>query len=209
MSYSYLNVSKGTLKMNKNQFPNESEIIIRHTQTWLLTSNESVKSLALDMLAPRLKKFAPENPTVAEQENWEASVSRMVHRYLKGTHPMPLSWKWQWLDCLPNKYRDSALKEIHAVHGFLDTLPEIENGTVCDASINEVLESVASMVSTAEPAHDGKYDERDSIESSNQMIDSLLGLAAKCLDEARKINAGTGAVGTRHNIHNFSMSEAE
>ncbi len=209
MSYLHLNVSKGTLKVNNNKFPNESEIIVRHTQNWLLTSNESVKSLALDMLAPRLKKFAPENPTVAEQDNWEASVSRMVHRYLKGTHPMPLSWKWQWLDCLPKKYRDSALKEIYAIHGFLDTLPEIESGTACDASINEVLESVASMVSTAEPAHDGKYDEKDSLESSNQMIDSLLGLAAKCLDEARKINAGTGAVGTRHNINNFSMSEVE
>ena len=195
--------------MNKVKFPNESEIIIRHTQTWLLTSNESVKSLALDMLAPRLKKFAPDNPTVAEQDNWEASVSRMVHRYLKGTHPMPLSWKWQWLDCLPSKYRDSALREIHAVHGFLDTLPDIEKGTVCNSSFNEVLESVASMVSTAQPAHDGKYDEKDSLESSNQMIDSLLGLAAKCLDEARKIHAGTGAVGTRHNINNFSLSEAE
>lgn len=209
MSYSCLNVSKGTLKMNRNQFPNESEIIIRHTKEWLLTSNETVKSLALDMLAPRLEKTAPDNPTVADQENWEASVSRMVHRYMKGTHHLPLSWKWQWLDCLPVKSRDAALKEIHAIHGFLDTLPEIESGTVCDASINEVLESVASMVSTAEPAHDGKYDERDSIESSNKMIDSLLGLAAKCLDEARRINAGTGAVGSRHNIHSFSKNEAE
>ena len=195
--------------MNKVKFPNESEIIIRHTQTWLLTSNESVKSLALDMLAPRLKKFAPDNPTVAEQDNWEASVSRMVHRYLKGTNPMPLSWKWQWLDCLPSKYRDSALRESHAVHGFLDTLPDIEKGTVCNSSFNEVLESVASMVSTAQPAHDGKYDEKDSLESSNQMIDSLLGLAAKCLDEVRKIHAGTGAVGTRHNINNFSLSEVD
>lgn len=209
MSYLYLNVSKGTLKMNNKQYPNESEIIIRHTQAWLFTSNETVKSLAVDMLAPRLKKFAPENPTVSEYENWVASISRTVHRYIKGTHPMPLSWKWQWLDCLPKKVREAALQEIYAVHGFLDTLPQIENGTACEASLNEVLESVASMVSTAEPAHDGKYDEKDSLESSNQMIDSLLGLARKSIDEARKINAGTGAVGARHNIHNFSTSEAE
>lgn len=195
--------------MNKTSFPNESEIIIRHTQDWLLTSNESVKSFALDILAPKLGKFSPENPTVSEHENWESSVSRMVHRYLKQTHPMPLSWKWPWLECLPKKHKQAALKEIHAVHGFLDTLPPIENGTVTEASFHEVLESVASMVGSAEPAHDGKYDERDSLESSNRMIDSLLGVAIKCLDEARKISAGTGAVGTRHNINNISTNQED
>lgn len=188
-----------------NLYKDEAEIVLRHTQRWLMNSNETVNSFAVDMLAPKLGRDAP--TTAAEYESWRSNLTRMVRRYFSGQHNMPLSWKWPWLECLPEPHKKNALKEIYALHGFLDTLPKIDAGTACDAALDELLSSVSDMVGNAAPAHDGVYDSNDSLEKSNAMIDSLLSLAVKATDEARKIHAGTGATGCRHSIHQLPIHE--
>ncbi|MBN8090482.1 hypothetical protein J0J26_20595 [Vibrio vulnificus] len=189
------------------RYKNEAEIILRHTKNWLMTSNETINSFAVDMLAPKVESEAPD--TAVEYENWRTNLIRRVQRYFSGSVQLPLAWKWQWLDCLPKKYQDAALKEIWALHGFLDTLPPITGVSSCDASLDQVLASVSEMVGCAAPAHDGVYDQHDNQEQANAMIDSLLSLAARCIDESRKIHAGTGAIGSRHNIAAFSTDGDE
>lgn len=188
-----------------HDYPDESTIIIEQTLEWFSNSNENINTFAVDILAPKLGKMFPETPK--EYEDSVTALRRQVRRYLGGSHPFPLAWKWVWLDCLPNKYRNKALSKICGIHGFLDTLPPIENGTGCDASFDELMHNVATMVSESAPAHDGKYDQNDQRDAADRYIDSMLTLAVGCIDEARKVHAGTGATGSRHNITKFTTDE--
>ncbi|MBD1559617.1 hypothetical protein HC752_21980 [Vibrio sp. S9_S30] len=182
----------------------EAEIIIRHTKNWFMTSQENAPSFATDILAPRLKNIAPSD-CAEEYAKWKGSLSRQVNRYLSGEHNFPLQWKHTWLDCLPKRHKESALKEIHAMHGFIDTLPPLEGAKTCNANLEKILNLVSEAVANAKPTHDGIYDENDGQEESNQWIDCLLSVAAACVDESRKVHKGTGAVGTRHNISRFNL----
>ena len=179
----------------------EDKIIIEATRAWLLASSESMTSFATDMLAPQLKMNEPES--LEDYERWEGSLRKRVSRYIGGSHPFPMSFKWPWLNALPKEVRRKCLREISAIHGFLDPLHEQDKNSTCQASLAAVMQDMAEVVANSAPAHDGVYNGNDDLSQSNDMIDKLLDLAETSIAEARKINKGTGANGTRHNLAKY------
>ncbi|MDG3089171.1 hypothetical protein P7F88_25245 [Vibrio hannami] len=186
-------------------FPDESQIIIGITKKFLLSSHISASDFAVKMLAPNIGEREPITDDGAIYSRWANTQARRVNFILNGERLFPLSIKWAWVASLPEAYAQECKKQLLAIVGHTIPLPSLEGAESVDASVPQLMMCSAEVTKNLEPAWDGVYDEKDSLDASNKLIDSLLDSATVSVAEARKVHKGTGAKGEKYDVIKFEL----
>ncbi|MES7579672.1 hypothetical protein U6Q50_12235, partial [Cutibacterium acnes] len=108
----------------------EDQVVIHYTQLWFSETSWSADRFASELLVPLLWDLgldeAVQAATAVEYENWKRAKGVQVGRVIRGTQKFPLAWKWAWIACLPEKYRQPCRQELLAIAGVMDIpLPSV------------------------------------------------------------------------------------
>lgn len=172
----------------------EDKIILEITKEWLQNSNNSQTEFAVKMLAPNIEEQEPESAN--DYSRWKGNLQKKVNRIMTGENPFPLAWKWAWVESLPDTYRKECRRKLAAAAGYMDALPELGESETVLANTAKIHEAFAKVILVSTSAHDGVYDERDSIDDANKQIDALCVLVEVSQEEIKRVHTGTGATGT-------------
>ncbi|WP_152432846.1 hypothetical protein [Vibrio aquimaris] len=186
-----------------NNIINEQEIIMTVTRQFLTETHLSHQDFAVNLLAPKMGEIEPKD--IVDWSRWVGAHKKRVQRYLSLELDMPLKLKWFWISALPNKYATLVKERLNAAQGYTLPLPVLSSCDSVVSGVPELLSASADIAKNLEPAYDGIYDEHDSLEASNKLIDSLLRSAVTYVEEARKVHNGTGATGSDFNVKDFKF----
>ncbi|WP_345865800.1 hypothetical protein, partial [Shewanella algae] len=182
----------------------EDQVVIHYTQLWFSETSWSADRFASELLVPLLWDLgldeAVQAATAVEYENWKRAKGVQVGRVIRGTQKFPLAWKWAWIACLPEKYRQPCRQELLAIAGVMDIpLPSV-SGTSSVANLSRLTLEFSQVLNASAPAQDGKYDEHDSKELTGVYIDELVDLVEAAVCELQAVTTGTGHHGRRRRI---------
>lgn len=176
---------------------NEQEVLLNITNQWLENTVATATSFAVELY----EKLGEDNlvkpiPATADEfSTWKNSALQRVSRILDGENPLPLSWKYYWLSCLPENIKQTALNQMLANSGYmLIALPSTQKINVKDetAKIDAISRQFADVIGESKPAMDGVYDARDKAIELQLLQDKLAELIAACYRESTVIEACTG-----------------
>lgn len=178
----------------------ERDVLIDQTSRWFANSEWSIDRFALERLAPALSAVGlvdlGDPQDIAEYQRLRRAWGVRVGRIFNETQPFPLEWKWVWLDCLPEQYQHRARSELLAMAGCFDVrLPEFiaaAGVTATPARLGVVMQEIADFISSATPAHDGRYDRNENPADVDRMLGEGADLLAALANELYSLSAGTG-----------------
>jgi hypothetical protein len=176
---------------------NEQQILLTITKQWIengtTTRSTFAEALFTKLAIDDLVKALP--TTANEFLTWKNTALQRVSRILDEEKPLPLSWKYYWLSCLPEHFKQTALSQMMANSGYmlvpLPANPKI-NSQETAAKIDVLSRKFADVIGGSKPAMDGAYDHRDDVAELQFFQDTLMELAAGCLREATVIKTCTG-----------------
>lgn len=176
---------------------NEQEILLNITKQWIEKTPATVSKFAAELY----EKLSDDNlvitPPVTADEftKWQNTALKRITRILDEEMPLPLSWKYYWLSCLPENIKQTALNQMLANSGYmLIALPITQKINVKDetAKIDVISRQFADVIGKSKPAMDGVYDDRDDATEVQLLQDKLMALVAACLREQTVIYNSTG-----------------
>ena len=182
----------------------EDQIIIAHTDRLINSTRISLDKFASDFLVPALeaagiiKYDAMEH--AGEYLHWRNRNCVQFHRVMRGTTKFPLSWKWPWVNNLPEPFRTECRRELLALAGVLDIpIPhsDAEHSGHAKSRISKIMNEFSHVVSAAAPTHDGILDGFDDPVATERYASELLDVLEEIKSELLAIKQGTGIVPTR------------
>lgn len=178
----------------------EREIVLRHTNQWFTQSEWNVERFAHELLAPALVaagliegalEESNGDAYLKERKAWATRLGRIFN----GTSPLPLEWKWVWINCLPTVLADDVRRECVELVGGLDIrAPRINHACTgpVPADLAGVLKEFGTFVAAATPAADGSYSLRDDPQAVDLMLREGLDVVMRMVSELLSVAAGTG-----------------
>lgn len=162
---------------------NVEQILLKHTQAFILNSQYSQSVFSSDILFPALETAGleklPQYQTTKEYTLWCQNKTRQMSGILNGNTNVPARWVNVWLSVLPAPYGVSARQEALALFGALN-LPDFSALAIPanSADLASLFVEVADVMRKgAQSCADGKYDENDDpqelLDLSNELVDVL------------------------------------
>jgi len=175
----------------------EEKVLVNITKQWIENTSATLSTFAVELCEKlAADSFVKEQPVTSnEYTTWENTAFKRISRILNGEHPMPLSWKYYWLSCLPENIKQLALNEMMANSGYmLIALPKTQKIDAKNelAKIDVISHQFADVIGKSKPAQDGVYDDRDDVKEVQLLQDKLMELVAACLREQTVIYNSTG-----------------
>ncbi|MFL7036477.1 hypothetical protein BCS71_25720 [Vibrio lentus] len=181
----------------------EDVIIITATRNWLQNSNHSQAEFATEMLAPNVKSQEPQGDEVSYTK-WRQNITQRVSCIMTGKQPFPLTWKWAWIEALPDEVRKVVESDIASLSGYLHVMPTLEGADTVEANTAKIYHDFSHLVKNSESSHDGVYDESDDLSVANVQADATLDLIETLIDELKRLHLGTGATGRVRHINQLN-----
>ncbi|CAH6984020.1 conserved hypothetical protein [Vibrio chagasii] len=181
----------------------EDVIIITATRNWLQNSNHSQAEFATEMLAPNVKSQEPQGDEVSYTK-WRQNITQRVSCIMTGKQPFPLTWKWAWIEALPDEIRKVVESELAALSGYLHVMPTLEGAETVEANTSKIYSDFSCLVKTSDSSHDGIYDHNDDLDKANAQADATLDLIETLIEDLKRLNLGTGATGRVRHINQLN-----
>lgn len=187
------------MECRENYSSNLAQIVIRHTRTYLQSSNirrdEFVKGpLITNLIESGVFESHPES--AEEFLRWEKTKCKQIERIIKCESPMPADFVFSWVAALPDSYRTKCLNDVCGAMGtFYTPLPSIGHKTEQSeilSNLSNVSREFADVLQHSLPAMDGMYDETDNKNDMQKLSNELLELIAACFVELGSINRASG-----------------
>ena len=187
----------------------EDQVILTYTNRMLSETRWTIEDFGSERIIPALRDdridVNPADPYTihndAEQYlRWKNKVGVQLGRIIRGTTKFPLSWKWPWVDSLPEPYHSQCRQELLSLAGTLDVpLPiiEIDHPQPTRSRIADFMRASADVLAAAAPADDGIYDETDDPEAVDRLADEIVDVIEVLERELLAIGRGTGRTGKR------------
>lgn len=159
----------------------EDQVIIGHTDRAINSSGLSLDKFASDLLVPELEKIGIIKYNAVESAGeymlWRNKNCVQFHRVMRGTTKFPLSWKWPWVNSLPEPYRTECRRELLAIAGVLDIpIPScsVTKAGGSKSRLAHIMREFSEVIAVAGVAQDGSLDECDSNEDLNRYYSELV-----------------------------------
>jgi len=186
----------------------EDKIIIAHTNRLLQETPWSIERFATELLAPNLEALELSNETKITQADeylrWKTAKGVQVGRILRATMNFPMSWKWAWVNALPEPYHSQCRKELLALAGVLDVpVPQIKStkcGCATKANLADMMREFADVVASSSPAQDGIYDDNDNKADTQKYTDEIIDVIEVLHRELLAVFQGTGCISKRSHL---------
>jgi len=186
----------------------EDKIIIDHTSRLLQDTPWSIERFAIELLTPRLEALELSDETnitkADEYQRWKTAKGVQVGRILRATMNFPMSWKWAWVDSLPEPYHSECRKDLLALAGVLDVpVPNIKStkcGCATKSNLAEMMREFADVVASSSPAQDGVYDANDNKADTQKYTDEIIDVIEVLHRELFAVFQGTGCMSKRSHL---------
>lgn len=199
--------------MEAKEHYTEDQIILTYTNRFLSETKWTKNSFIQKKLIPALVAagfYKPEPSVVDEYESWVSTHRRYLSNIFTGRVNFPLAWKWVWLSCLPDPYRGSCKKDLHALTGsmFIPMPPVSDVRAPAASRLSDLMREFSEVVRDSRPAQDGALSPEDSPAEAQLYADQLADLLEACFDELLAIQQGTGVM-PRRQVMALMMSNFE
>lgn len=182
-------------------------LVISITEQWLLDTGAPRDRFVTEQLSPRLEAagiVAQPADSAEAYSTWRKRFGKQVERAMKGEAPFPLEWLPHWVAALPEPYQARCRHHVCAAMGswFLPLNTHHQGGATgpTQSKLDELSQEFADVLAHGAPAWDGHYDDRDSKEDLQKLLDEIHGLAAAALAEMARIQRASGLKSTMQHI---------
>lgn len=173
----------------------EDQIIIAHTDRLINSTRISLDKFASDFLVPELeaagiiKYDAMEH--AGEYLHWRNRNCVQFHRVMRGTTKFPLSWKWPWVNNLPEPFRTECRRELLALAGVLDIpipISGVKRAGDSESRLAHIVREFSEVMLAASPAQDGRINDKDSLANLERYGCELLDLIEELKKEVLAVS---------------------